>query len=160
MTDAVRAWRNRNARRTAVICGGVVVLACSFAADLATGPAMLPIPAVIRSLLGSGSDPMLDAIVRSLRLPIAWWQLAYSSNSVPHCHFTGEPAIRQRCAREVEWLEHPSLIQPTSICDGGDGSPANPAFGQDCCYGRVVAHLVRELRRKLPDETAQVMFTL
>ena len=71
MTDAVRAWRSRNARRTAVICGGVVVLACSFSADLATGPAMLPIPAVIRSLLGSGSDPMLDAIVRSLRLPIA-----------------------------------------------------------------------------------------
>ena len=52
-------------------CGGGVLLACSFSANLATGPAMLPIPAVIRSLLGSGSDPMLDAIVRSLRLPIA-----------------------------------------------------------------------------------------
>ena len=71
MTAAVRAWRSRNARRTAVTCGGGVLLACSFSADLATGPAMLPIPAVIRSLLGSGSDPMLDAIVRSLRLPIA-----------------------------------------------------------------------------------------
>ena len=71
MTAAVRAWRSRNARRTAVTCGVVVLLACSFSADLATGPAMLPIPAVIRSLLGSGSDPMLDAIVRSLRLPIA-----------------------------------------------------------------------------------------
>ena len=52
-------------------CGGVVLLACSFSADLATGPAMLPIPAVIRSLLRAGTDPMLDAIVRSLRLPIA-----------------------------------------------------------------------------------------
>ena len=32
---------------------------------------MLPIPAVLRSLAGLGGDPMLDAIVRRLRLPIA-----------------------------------------------------------------------------------------
>jgi iron complex transport system permease protein len=48
-----------------------VLLLASFAADLATGPAMLPVGAVVRSLAGIGTDPMLDAIVRTLRLPIA-----------------------------------------------------------------------------------------
>ncbi|MGE0417884.1 MAG: FecCD family ABC transporter permease [Acetobacteraceae bacterium] len=47
------------------------VLAVSFAADIATGPAMLPITAVVRSLMGSDADPMLNAIVWSLRVPIA-----------------------------------------------------------------------------------------
>ena len=69
--SAVHAWRRRNARRTAVTCGGALLLACSFALDLATGPALLPVSAVLRSLLRAGSDPMLDAIVRTLRLPIA-----------------------------------------------------------------------------------------
>jgi iron complex transport system permease protein len=32
---------------------------------------MLPVPAVLRSLAGLGNDPMLDAIVHTLRLPIA-----------------------------------------------------------------------------------------
>ena len=32
---------------------------------------MLPIPAVVGSLLGQGADPMLDAIVLNLRLPVA-----------------------------------------------------------------------------------------
>ena len=71
VTGAIQAWRSHNAKRTAVTGCGAVLLACSFAADLATGPAMLPIPAVLRSILHLGSDPMLDAIVRSLRLPIA-----------------------------------------------------------------------------------------
>ena len=49
---------------------GALLLA-SFAADLATGPAMLPLPEVLRALAGLGSDPMLNAIVHTLRLPIA-----------------------------------------------------------------------------------------
>jgi iron complex transport system permease protein len=64
-------WRAENARRTALIAAAGVALAASFAADLATGPAMLPIPAVLRSLAARGTDPVLDAIVRDLRLPIA-----------------------------------------------------------------------------------------
>ena len=71
MTHAIQAWRSHNARRTALTGCAAVLLACSFSADLATGPAMLPIPAVLRSLLQPGSDLMLDAIVRNLRLPIA-----------------------------------------------------------------------------------------
>ena len=71
MSDAVHVWRRHNARRTAVTGGGALLLACAVSADLATGPALLPIPAVLRSLVAAGSDPMLDAIVRNLRLPIA-----------------------------------------------------------------------------------------
>ncbi len=69
--DAARLWRAANARRTALSATGAVLLLGSFAADLATGPAMLPVPAVLRSLAGLGNDPMLDAIVHTLRLPIA-----------------------------------------------------------------------------------------
>ena len=69
--DAVAAWRAVNLHRAALTAGGTVLLLACFAADLAIGPAMLPIPVVIRSLLGDGSDPMLDAIVHTLRLPIA-----------------------------------------------------------------------------------------
>jgi iron complex transport system permease protein len=67
----VVAWRRANTRRAAVTTAGLLLLAASLAADLATGPAMLPIPAVLRALAGLGGDPMLDAIVRHLRLPIA-----------------------------------------------------------------------------------------
>jgi iron complex transport system permease protein len=69
--DAVHLWRTVNARRATASAVGGVLLLVSFAADLATGPAMLPIPAVLRSLARMGSDTMLDAIVYKLRLPIA-----------------------------------------------------------------------------------------
>lgn len=68
---AIAGWRRANARRVIIIAAALVLLAMSFAADLATGPAMLPVPSVLRSLAGQSSDPMLDAIVRTLRLPIA-----------------------------------------------------------------------------------------
>jgi len=44
---------------------------CSFALDVATGPAMLPIGDVVRVLIGQSADPMLVAIVHTLRVPIA-----------------------------------------------------------------------------------------
>ena len=69
--DAVHQWRVINARRTAASILGASLTLVSVTADLVTGPAMLPIPAVLRSLAGLGGDPMLDAIVRTLRLPIA-----------------------------------------------------------------------------------------
>ncbi len=64
------AWRAANVRRAVVTLAGLALLAASFAADVATGPAMLPLPAVLRSLIGHSGDPMLDAIVRTIRLPI------------------------------------------------------------------------------------------
>ena len=69
--DAVAVWRQANTRRAAWSAAGCALLALSFAADLATGPALLSIPAVLRSLAGLGGDAMLDAIVWTLRLPIA-----------------------------------------------------------------------------------------
>ena len=69
--NPIATWRAANARRAMVALVGIVLLGVSFAADVATGPAMLPIEAVLRSLTGQGGDPMLDAIVRTLRLPIA-----------------------------------------------------------------------------------------
>lgn len=69
--EAVRLWRAANARRTAASALGGALLLASFATDLATGPATLPVPAVLRSLAGLGGDPTLDAIVHGLRLPVA-----------------------------------------------------------------------------------------
>ncbi len=74
--DAILAWRAADARRTAIIGCGLLLLLGSMAADLATGPATLPVSAVLRSLAGYGGDPMLDAIVRHLRLPIALMAVA------------------------------------------------------------------------------------
>jgi iron complex transport system permease protein len=67
----IAAWRRANIRRASMTALAALLLAASFAADLATGPAMLPIPAVLRSLAGTGADAMTDAIVRAIRLPIA-----------------------------------------------------------------------------------------
>jgi len=67
----VAAWRSANSRRVTVSLTGIALLLISFSADVATGPAMLRIEAVLRSLVGQGNDPMLDAIVHNLRLPIA-----------------------------------------------------------------------------------------
>ena len=55
---------------------GVLLLAASFSLDLSTGPAMLPIGAVVRALAGQSVDPMLNAIVHTLRLPVALMALA------------------------------------------------------------------------------------
>ncbi|MCI0755161.1 FecCD family ABC transporter permease [Teichococcus vastitatis] len=78
--DAIIAWRAANSRRVVVMAVGIVLLVASFAADLATGPAMLPIPEVVRSLLGMGTDPMLEAIVHRLRLPIALMAVAVGAS--------------------------------------------------------------------------------
>ena len=71
MTTAIVGWRAAGVRRAAVTGLALVALAASFALDLATGPAMLPVGTVVRTLLGQAGDPMVEAIVRTLRLPIA-----------------------------------------------------------------------------------------
>jgi iron complex transport system permease protein len=70
-TAAILGWRRTNRRRLALSVLGGGLLCLSIAADIATGPALLSIPSVLRSLAGLGTDPMTDAIVHSLRLPIA-----------------------------------------------------------------------------------------
>jgi iron complex transport system permease protein len=69
--NPVLAWRIREARRVGALLLGLGVLACSFAVDVATGPAMLPLGQVVRTLVGIGADPMVNAIVHAIRLPIA-----------------------------------------------------------------------------------------
>ena len=69
-TPAIGRWQAHNMRRMMVSLAALAGLAVSFAADLATGPAMLPLGAVLRVLAGQADDPMLTAIVLHLRLPI------------------------------------------------------------------------------------------
>ncbi|MGX9964152.1 FecCD family ABC transporter permease [Roseomonas sp. F4] len=69
--EARAAWGRLAARRTSVLVGALVVLALCFLLDLATGPALLPVSAVAASLFGAGQDPMVEAIVWSIRLPVA-----------------------------------------------------------------------------------------
>ena len=70
-SPGIAAWRAANARRAGIAMLVAAALAASFALDLATGPAMLPVSAVLRALAGLGDDPMMGAIVLNLRLPIA-----------------------------------------------------------------------------------------
>lgn len=68
---AQAGWRRLAARRAAMLLGGAIVLALCVVADVATGPAMLPLATVARSVIGIGNDPMVEAIVWSIRLPVA-----------------------------------------------------------------------------------------
>ncbi len=65
------AWRGGNRRRAVVTAAALLALLASFAADLATGPALLPLADVLAVLGGVSEDRMLNAIVLQLRLPIA-----------------------------------------------------------------------------------------
>jgi len=64
-------WRGGNRRRAVVTAAALLALLASFAADLATGPALLPLADVLAVLGGVSEDRMLNAIVLQLRLPIA-----------------------------------------------------------------------------------------
>ncbi|WP_158747257.1 iron ABC transporter permease [Acidisphaera sp. L21] len=71
MTDPAATWHRHEARTGVTLLLGLAALAGCFAVDIATGPAMLPLGAVIRTLAGLSADPMVNAIVQGLRLPIA-----------------------------------------------------------------------------------------
>ncbi|MBR0659993.1 FecCD family ABC transporter permease [Neoroseomonas oryzicola] len=70
------AWRRLSARRAAGLVAGVAVLALCVTLDVATGPAMLAPATVAHSLLGLAADPMVDAIVWAIRLPVALMAVA------------------------------------------------------------------------------------
>lgn len=65
------AWRRR-----AVLLAGLAALAVSLVLDVATGPALLPVGAVAKSVFGLAQDRTIDAIVWAIRLPIAFVALA------------------------------------------------------------------------------------
>ena len=71
MSATIAAWRAANTRRAAIglLAGGALVV--SFAGDLATGPAMLPLASVLRALAGLPGDAMASAILWTLRVPVA-----------------------------------------------------------------------------------------
>ncbi len=70
------AWRALSARRAAAMAAGLAALAFVVTLDAATGPAMLSPAAVARSVLRLAEDPMVDAIVWSIRLPVALMAVA------------------------------------------------------------------------------------
>jgi iron complex transport system permease protein len=70
------AWRRLSARRATAMAAGLAVLALVVTLDAATGPAMLSPGAVARSVLRLVEDPMVDAIVWSIRLPVALMAVA------------------------------------------------------------------------------------
>ncbi|MBN8871942.1 MAG: iron ABC transporter permease [Rhodospirillales bacterium] len=69
--SAALAWRAANARRGAVTAGLCALLLASMVADIATGPALLSPGVVLRNLVASGTDPVTQAIVLTLRMPVA-----------------------------------------------------------------------------------------
>lgn len=58
-------------RRAALVSGALGLLAASLVVDVATGPAMLPPGEVARSVLRLSQDRTVDAIVWTIRLPVA-----------------------------------------------------------------------------------------
>jgi iron complex transport system permease protein len=70
-TSAWDAWRAHRGRRTAVLAAALAAVAATAIADIATGPALLPVRAVVLSVIGLGDLGMIDTIVWTLRLPMA-----------------------------------------------------------------------------------------
>lgn len=69
-------WHARDRRRTVVSVAAAWVLGVAIVADIATGPAMLPVGSVMAGLFGTTDDPLLLAIVGHIRLPIALMAVA------------------------------------------------------------------------------------
>lgn len=70
------AYRQAAGRRVSTLGFGVGALLLALLLDVATGPAFLPIGAVIDSLLGNASSRSTDVIVWTIRLPAALLALA------------------------------------------------------------------------------------
>ncbi len=70
--DAVGiAYRRAASRRATVILAALGALLLGVLLDAATGPAFLPLSAVARAVLGYPTDASVEAIVWSIRLPVA-----------------------------------------------------------------------------------------
>ncbi len=76
-TDAVQLEFHRAAsRRMMVLLAAMAVLLLGVLLDAATGPALLPLGQVARAVLGYPTDASVEAIVWSIRLPVALTALA------------------------------------------------------------------------------------
>ncbi len=65
------AHRRLAAARKAGLLGGALATCLSFVFDMATGPALLPVAEVGRAVLGLPTDRAVEAIVWSIRMPVA-----------------------------------------------------------------------------------------
>lgn len=65
------AYRRLASRRATVLATAASVLTLSVVLDIMTGPALLPMTDVIGSILGTTRDRTVDAIVWTIRLPVA-----------------------------------------------------------------------------------------
>lgn len=71
-TDFVaEAYRQASARKVSVALGVLAVLLLAMILDVATGPSMLPVWDVVRAVMGQSRDGSVNAIVWSIRLPVA-----------------------------------------------------------------------------------------
>ncbi len=68
---AASVYARLAARRAALVFGVLAALAASLVIDVATGPAMLPPGEVARSVFRLSQDRTVDAIVWTIRLPVA-----------------------------------------------------------------------------------------
>lgn len=73
MTSEVvfETYRRLSRRRAAAAVAMALIGVSSFLVDIATGPALLRLEAVVRSVFGLTADQTVDAIVWSIRLPAA-----------------------------------------------------------------------------------------
>jgi iron complex transport system permease protein len=75
--DAVHLeYRRATSRRSTVLLVALAALVMGVLLDAATGPAFLPLGQVVRAVLGYPSDASVEAIVWSIRLPVALTALA------------------------------------------------------------------------------------
>jgi iron complex transport system permease protein len=75
--DEILATYSRlKARRVSVLVFGLLALVGAVILDIATGPAFLNLGAVARSIIGMADDRTVDAIVWTIRLPIAGMAIA------------------------------------------------------------------------------------
>lgn len=65
------AYRQLVLRRTVILAVAMIALVASFLLDVATGPAQLPLDRVAASVFRFAEDATIDAIVWSIRLPVA-----------------------------------------------------------------------------------------
>jgi iron complex transport system permease protein len=82
MTAAIvhETYRRLSKRRAAAMLSMALVGLASCLADVATGPALLRLDVVARSIFGLATDRTVDAIVRSIRLPAACMALVVGAS--------------------------------------------------------------------------------
>jgi iron complex transport system permease protein len=71
VSDAVVAYERLTARRASLLAGAVAIALLAAVLDIATGPAFLSPATVGRSILGLTDDRATNAIVWTIRLPVA-----------------------------------------------------------------------------------------